>query len=353
MGSSSKKKKIIIIVSVVALILILVSILGFKIWKDKQRIQPQVENTGDTQAEEKKEEKKENKKINIYKGDDRVIAVMIDNHKGAWPQAGLNSTYAVYEIVVEGGETRLMALFKGADLETIGPVRSSRHYFLDYAMENDAIYTHYGWSPQAKNDISKFGVNNLNGIYYSKPTFWRVSTKRSPHNAMTSTKQILKAANKKGYRTDSKETSVLNYVSEEVNLKNGIKAETVKIPHSYLQSVKYVYNAKTKRYTRYARGILQKDYTTGKEITTKNIIIQYSNNADLNDGSTKGRQTLNNIGTFNGYYITNGKAIKISCIKSSRESKTIYKDEKGKIINVNDGNTWFNICPKNAKVVIE
>lgn len=42
---------------------------------------------------------------------------MIDNHKGAWPQVGLNSAYSVYEIIVEGGETRLMALFKGVDLE--------------------------------------------------------------------------------------------------------------------------------------------------------------------------------------------------------------------------------------------
>lgn len=60
---------------------------------------------------------------------------MIDNHKGAWPQVGLNSAYSVYEIIVEGGETRLMALFKGVDLEKIGPVRSARHYFLDYALE--------------------------------------------------------------------------------------------------------------------------------------------------------------------------------------------------------------------------
>ena len=51
-----------------------------------------------------------------------------------------------------------MALFKGQNLEKIGPVRSSRHYFLDYALENDAIYVHYGWSPQAQYDISNLGV---------------------------------------------------------------------------------------------------------------------------------------------------------------------------------------------------
>ena len=100
-----------------------------------------------------KEEEPEQPK-SIFEGNDRPIAVMIDNHKGAWPQVGLNSAYSVYEIIVEGGETRLMALFKGVDLEKIGPVRSARHYFLDYALENDAIYVHYGWSPKAQSDIS-------------------------------------------------------------------------------------------------------------------------------------------------------------------------------------------------------
>ncbi len=57
--------------------------------------------------------------------------------------------------------------------------------------------------------------------------------------------------------------------------------------------------------------------------------------------------------TFDGYYITNGKAIKIKCIKNSREEKTIYQDLDGNIINVNDGNTFVNICPINSDVILE
>ena len=59
----------------------------------------------------------------------RIIAVMINNHKKARPQSGLGDAFLNYEIIVEGGETRLMALFKGADAQKIGPVRSCRHYF--------------------------------------------------------------------------------------------------------------------------------------------------------------------------------------------------------------------------------
>lgn len=352
----TNKKTIIIIVNVI--ILSLVAILAAKVYRDKKNQENFKKNIAveqnilsDENEQTKKEEKKEAK---IFSGDDRPIAVMIDNHKGAWPQAGLNKTYLVYEIIVEGGETRLMALFKGKNIDVVGPVRSSRHYFLDYAMENDAIYAHYGWSPKAKNDISDLGINNINGIFYGKPTFWRVSTKRAPHNAMTSTKTLLDAAKKKNYRTKSDNPSVLNYVQEELTLEEGKVATEIKIPHSYMQSVTYKYNEKQKRYTRYARGVLQKDYTTGESITTKNIIIMFVNNSGLNDGTTKDRQDLHNIGTFDGYYITNGKAIKIECTKTDRKSKTIYKDATtGKVLEVNDGNTWINICPKNAKVSIK
>ena len=358
-GKRSKPSKHYPIFIIIGVIIVLGLILGGKIFLDKKNAQKTVsnveENANNTEVVENQEPVKEEKKeAEIFKGDDRPIAVMIDNHRGAWPQAGLNKTYLVYEIIVEGGETRLMALFKGKDVDVVGPVRSSRHYFLDYAMENDAIYAHYGWSPKAKNDISSLGINNLNGILYGKPTFWRISAKSAPHNAMTSTKTLLDAAKKKGYKTKSDATSVLTYSTEEVENKDGQTAKEVKIPHSYMQSVTYKYDAKTQRYTRYARGVLQKDYSTGKSVTTKNIIIMFANNSQLNDGTTKDRQDLHNIGTFDGYYITNGKAIKIKCKKENRRSKTIYTNAStGEVLEINDGNTWINICPKKANVKIK
>ena len=293
------------------------------------------------------------KTIQIFNGNDRPFAVMIDNHSDAWPQAGLNQAYMVYEIIVEGGETRLMALFKGADLDKIGPVRSARHYFIDYAMENDAIYVHFGQSPQAQSDIKKFSINDINGIAEDGTTFWRVKDKYAPHNAVTSTEKLLESAKNKNYRTTSKEESVLNYVTDEVNLEDGQSAETIIIPHSDLQTVTYEYDAENKVYVRYARGEKQTDWDTDEPVTTKNIIITFCNNYTLSDSENKGRQGLKNIGTFDGYYITNGRAIKIQCIKNARDEKTVYQDMNGNEIQVNDGNTFVNICPTNADVEIE
>ena len=291
--------------------------------------------------------------VQIFKGSDRPIAVMIDNNVYAQPQAGLNDAYMVYEIIVEGGESRLMALFKGVSLDKIGPVRSSRHYFLDYALENDVIYVHYGWSPQAQSDISTLGVNNINGISETTKEFWRVSDKSSPHNVATSTEKILEIANRKGYRTTSSKDSVLNYVTDEVNLEAGQIAEDITIPYSQSNTVEWKYNSDTKRYTRYSKGKKQTDWTTGEDVTAKNIIIEFIANSTLNDGENKGRQTMNTVGTKDGYYITNGKAIKITCEKVTRSSQTVYKDENGNEIDVNDGNTFVQICPINANVKIE
>lgn len=366
----NKKGIKILIVVLLVIIALAGGVLAYKFYQDSQKPK---------EATAEKESKKvEAKEPQIFKGTDRPIAVMIDNHSDAWPQGGLNDAYIVYEIIVEGGETRLMPIFKGQDIEKIGPVRSSRHYFLDYALENDAIYVHYGWSPQAEKDITKLNVNNINGITESESDFWRVKDKKAPHNVATSTSKLLEISKNKKYNTTSNTKSVLKYIADDFdladkyekysvennqntsnttaldsNVSTVIGANSITIPHSKSHKVKYQYNSETKRYTRYARGKVQTDWTTKEDITTKNIIVEFIDNVELNDGENKDRQDLKNIGTFDGYYITNGKAIKIKCTKSSRTEKTVYKDLVGNEIEINDGNTWINICPKDAEVEFE
>ena len=94
------------------------------------------------------------------------------------------------------------------------------------------------------------------------------------------------------------------------------------------------------------------DEVSGEDITTKNIIITFAQNYTLDDGENKGRQDVVTVGSLDGYYITNGKAIKIKCNKDSRSNQTQYVDLQGNEIDVNDGNTWINICPINADVTI-
>lgn len=336
---------------VVLLFIILVGIAIGSAWVYKTYF----EKPANQEIKEEKAEITETKTVQIFKGDDRPIAIMLDNHKDALPHAGLSKAYMTYEMIVEGGESRLMALFKGVDLEKIGPVRSSRHYFLDYVLENDAIYVHYGWSPQAESDIKLLGINNINGLVDADP-FWRVKDKSAPHNAVTSTERILEDANKKGYRTTSDVDSVLKYTVDDVNLderEDVQKADKVTIPYfNNSNTVKWEYDSEKREYYRYTKGKQEIEEESKEPITAKNIIIEFIKNSTIS-GDTSGRQTLTTTGNHEGYYITNGKAIKITCSKVSRKSKTEYTDLDGKPIKVNDGQTFVQITPENAKVEIE
>lgn len=311
-----------------------------------------------------KEEVKEKDDIKIFSGKDRPIAIMIDNNVNAQPQSSLNLAYIVYEIIVEGNETRLMPVFKGVDDDTIlGPVRSVRHYYLDYMNENDAICAHLGQSPQAESEIKINKIDDINGQVYDTgksrtktSLFWRESSRKAPHNAYTSIGSLKQIAKDKGYDLTSDEDSVLNYTSKKIDMskdEGAMVANSVVIPYSSNHKVEYKYDEETGRYTRYSKGKLQKDNSTGEDVTTKNIIVTFVYNYNLDDGEGKGRQTLNNVGKANGYYITNGYARKIVCQKDSRTSATKYTDDFGNEIEINDGNTFINICPIDANVVIK
>ncbi len=284
---------------------------------------------------------------NIFSGDSRSIAIMIDNEKPAWQNhGGLNSAYMLYEFIIEGGESRIMAFFKNVQPKYIGPVRSARHYFLDYAMEHDAIFVHFGWSPLAQSNIKELKINNINGIYDT--FFWRVKPLSSYHNAITSMSNVLSYALKKGYRTTSDNECVVKYNQYDEDIENGQTANLIKVTYSALQNASYEYDAERKVYLRSMRGQAHKDSQTGEQFYAKNIIMIFVKDELLDDPEDKGRRNLYNIGTGSGFYATNGKIQEIKWKKDSRSSRTIYYDDKANEISVNDGITWVQIVPLNG-----
>lgn len=254
----------------------------------------------------------------------RSVAFMVDNERGAWPQAGLQNAYIVYEILIEGGETRFLAVFKDKTTTTVGPNRSARHYYIDYALENDAVFVHYGFSPQAQSDIKTLKINDISGTQSDGSAFWRQSGTSGWHNVFTTVKNVLARAVRKGYRLSSTQPTILNYSISNIDLSdysNAIEANDIKIVYSNTHYVTYVYDSVNKIYKRYQRGVAHTDRNTKLQYTVKNIIVYSVKNYNLNDGSGKGRQGLNNIGSGSGYYISNGYAIPITWGKSSRSYK--------------------------------
>lgn len=353
MKKLTKKAKIIIGIVVLALfLLILIIIMNTLNKKNNSKIDDQ---------EPKNDIKEETpaKKLQIMdlNSNSRSYAVMINNHSSARAHhAGLQDAYLIYEIIVEGGLTRYMAVFKDQDTAKIGSVRSSRHYFLDYAMENDAIYVHWGWSPQAQSDITEYKINNINGLTWEGKYFYRDKTLKvsSEHTGFTTMAMLKAGANRLGYRTTSTEKPLLNYEVDEIDTSSlsTIPATTVTIKYSSSITDKYVYDEENKVYKRYVNNKEHVDDVTKKQYTFKNIITYQVANSSIN-GDDKGRQNIENIGKGTGYYVSNGVAVKINWEKTSRQSKTIYTYEDGTPLKVNDGNTFIQIQPKNQTLKIE
>lgn len=303
-------------------------------------------------------EKEPEVKIVDLKSKSRPIAVMINNHNDARRvQSGLSEAYMVYEIIAEGGVTRYMALFKDVNPERIGSVRSSRHYFLDYALENDAVYVHWGWSPQAQSDIKALKINNINGLTYEGKYFYRYNpySIAVEHTGFTDMEKIKSAMEKLNYRDTTDKGVLLDYSAKSIDLTKYGEVEdanTVTITYSGYVTNKYVYDEENKVYNRFANNKEQIDMNTNKQLTVKNIIVYEVANSAIS-GDYKNRQTIDNIGKGEGYYISEGKASKITWEKTSREGKTIYKYENGDKLVVNDGNTFIQIMPTTGKLVIE
>lgn len=293
-------------------------------------------------------------KIIDVNSNSRPIAVSINNNHAAWPQAGLQDAYLSYELIAEGGITRILAFFKDTNTEKIGSVRSARHYFLDYVLENDAIFVHYGHSPQALSDIKSLGINNINGMYDGS-TFYRDKTlkRASEHTAFTTMEKIKKTIKSKGYRTETDKGTLLKYsaVNKDYSKDETSKvANNVSITYSDYQTTSYVYDKENKVYKMYMSKQEHADLVTKKQYTVKNIITYQVENSAIDK---KGRQNLYNTGKGEGYFISNGIATKIKWSKATRSAKTKYTLMDGTELVVNDGNTWIHIQPKNKTLSIE
>ena len=305
---------------------------------------PKIDNKPETTTTSIIEDDNKNtKKISVVdlESNTRPYLVVINNFPSAVKvQTGLNDAYMVYEVPVEGGMSRSLAVFKDKYPTKLGTVRSARHNFLDYVMENDAIFVHFGYSHYAKDELnSKWTIDNVKGL--SNSPFWRENPENLAyeHTAYTSLEKVKTFAQNKGYRMTTDVKPLLNYSANEIDLSSdGKLANTVVVPYSNNYIVKFVYDNESKVYQRYVNNNIHKDYFTGELFTAKNIIVV---KIDFTNASDNYYLNFYNTGSGKGYYITDGYAKEITWEKKDRQSKTVYKYLDGTEIKVNDGNTYI------------
>lgn len=347
------KKRLVVLLLVV---LLLVSGCG----KKEEKVDSNKDKNNDVQVEPKVEEKKLT--IIDEESKSRPYAIIINNLPSAMKvQAGLDQAYMIYEFPIEGGYSRSLALFKDKTTNKIGTIRSARQNYIDYALENDAIFVHWGGNHPAYDVIKETKVTDIDAQSSSKP-FFRDNPEKlaTEHTGYTSLEKLIDyATNTKKYRLTTDVKSPLKYTTDIIDLgkaSDAKEAKTVELNYSGSYKLKYVYDENTERYQRYYNNKEHKDYFNGNKFDTKNIIITLIGTGKVKgytDTAGTNYTDLYNIGSGSGYYITNGYAREIKWSKESRSAQTKYTYTDGTEVNVNDGNTYINLFDKSKSVSIK
>ncbi len=273
-------------------------------------------------------------------------AVAIDDLSVARPQAGLPKASLVYEAPVEGGITRFLAIFADdVAAERIGPVRSARPYFLDWASEFDAVFAHVGGSPEALEKLAAFDMRDLNEFSAGR-YFWRDGDRDAPHNAYTSAALLAEAVRKRFADRPAPQVAGWRFKDDAPPAERPDKASLAVTFGDPKADVVWTYDPAADDYVRAQGGKAQKD-EDGTAVRAKNVVVQYTKVSVIDD---VGRRRIVTIGDGDALFALDGLTVHGTWHKDDRTSRTRFYDASGNQITFNAGTTWIEVVPEDAKV---
>jgi hypothetical protein len=300
----------------------------------------------------------------------RPLTVMIENHQDSRPQSGLSAADVVYEAVAEGGITRFLAVFycgAASGEVTIGPVRSARTYFVDWASEygDFPLYVHVGGAnlPGLANALGQIGDygwlakrNDFNQFSLGFPVFWRDYDRlghevATEHTMYSSTGKLWEVAEKRGLgATDDKGSRWdKNFVSwkfkEELSADK--RGETNRITLDFMgdyadYQVEWQYDQAANSYKRFNGGQPHKDLNNDMQLEAKNVVVIFM----LEKGPIDELKHLlyGTTGRGKALVFQDGKGVEAVWQKAKRVSRTLFSDTKGKEIAFNRGPIWIEVA---------
>ncbi|MFH0857824.1 MAG: DUF3048 domain-containing protein [Candidatus Magasanikbacteria bacterium] len=277
-----------------------------------------------------------------------LIGVMIENHFEARPVSGLSKARVVYEAPAEGNITRFFAIFfNNEEVESVGPVRSARTYYLDWASEyGDIMYMHVGGSPDALEKIDEYQIFDMNEMYRGW-YFWRSTDRYAPHNTYTSSKLWNQAWKAYGEENTNQEFLGWKFGKLEEGSCGDTCVSDVEIsyaPPTY--SSVWKYTSSTEQFVRYEGGRIHRD-REGGEIVADTLIVQ---KIVMRAIDNVGRLDLDTIGSGQALIFRNGQVIEGEWKKTERKGRTRFYDFEGNEISFKSGKIWISIVGENHRV---
>lgn len=281
------------------------------------------------------------------------IAVIIDNlPPGARPQAGLDRADLVYELLVEGGITRFLAVFHRQDAPLIEPVRSVRTPYLYLVSELDAVLAHVGAAElegpaNAGSQMREWGIRHLEEAV-QPGIFARDRSRLAPHNAYTATAWL------RGYATEagwSGPPALHSWTfKEDWAAPNPAAGAAGRISYAFggplppqrAFAVEWYFDPVANQYARVMAGAWHTDARSGQVLTARNIVVQFDTAAIVD---YEGHLLYGSTGTGPAYIYQDGQVVTATWEKPERTARTRYRDGNGVEVAFNRGPTWVSLLP--------
>ena len=294
----------------------------------------------------------------------RPLAVMYPINKQAQPQYGLDRVEVFYEIMEEGDMSRQLGILQDwQGLDRIGNIRSIRSYFVYEALEWDPIIIHFGGPVDwVADDLTREDVDNINGVGGvmgpDYGAFYRIPHDgvELEHTAYTDSDHINDAIEEAGFEREHRE----GYYKEkhftfakdgEINTleqyPDAVDATEIDMAGSYpvTHSALY-YDPEDKLYYKTLYGEDQCDGATGEQLSFTNVFIQRCAWEHCAEGTSKYlwfRIEEPDPEYDDGFSITNGKMIHVTWNKEDDYEPTLFYDDNGNEVTVNQGRTMIFI----------
>lgn len=287
----------------------------------------------------------------------RPYAVMLNNIKKALPQHGITEADIIYEVLAEGGITRMLGVFQDIeDVGMIGSIRSARPYYIDLALSHDAIYIHAGGSTQAYSDLKSKGVTNFDGVNGRRAMkiFYRDTYRRQnvgyEHSMFTTGALIAEHVFPLDIRHDHEEG--YEYTQQFKTFAAPLGDDANKITANFISSKStvfdYDYDSDTYLVSEYDKAYA--DGNNDEQFAAKNVII-LATDVKVIDG--KGRRSVRTTGEGDGYFACGGKITPIKWSREGTNDQFVYTLEDGTPLALGRGKSYVCILSDTADVVYE